>query len=256
MRRPSPARSARRGRRRRGRAPPARTGPRRRSPGRTGRAAAWPGCTAGRGPGRTGRWPGSRRPGRARRRARTRARPRRRVRQRDPGLRAVGVEQAQQHPVGDARRPRRSWCRPSRRGRARAGTGAAAGSAGAPSRLRRASRRRARGDVADGRAPSPCRRADEVGDDRRSSPVWCVAPRPAPLSPWKYSLNTRLSFHAGSLLQPLDPAEARPAPVRRRRGRSTPAGRRRSSATSSQRSARCPDPVGYSTVKSSPKKRW
>jgi hypothetical protein len=29
-------------------------------------------------------------------------------------------------------------------------------------------------------------------------PVWCAAPRPAALSPWKYSLNTRLSFQFGS----------------------------------------------------------
>ena len=29
-------------------------------------------------------------------------------------------------------------------------------------------------------------------------PVWCEAPRPAALSPWKYSLNSRLSFHSGS----------------------------------------------------------
>ena len=44
-------------------------------------------------------------------------------------------------------------------------------------------------------------------------PVWCVAPSPAPLSPWKYSLNTRLSFQAGSLLEALDAAEARPPAV-------------------------------------------
>ena len=29
-------------------------------------------------------------------------------------------------------------------------------------------------------------------------PVWCATPRPAALSPWKYSLNTRLSFQFGS----------------------------------------------------------
>ena len=45
-------------------------------------------------------------------------------------------------------------------------------------------------------------------------PVWWAAPSPAPLSPWKYSLNTRLSFQAGSRLQPLDPAEAGAPPVR------------------------------------------
>src|SRR5262249_19288790 len=29
-------------------------------------------------------------------------------------------------------------------------------------------------------------------------PVWWLAPRPAPLSPWKYSLKRTLSLHAGS----------------------------------------------------------
>src|ERR1022692_678243 len=29
-------------------------------------------------------------------------------------------------------------------------------------------------------------------------PVWCAAPIAAPLSPWKYSLKTRLSRHSGS----------------------------------------------------------
>src|SRR6202007_40565 len=33
---------------------------------------------------------------------------------------------------------------------------------------------------------------------RPVQPVWCVAPRPAPLSPWKYSLKKMLSCQAGS----------------------------------------------------------
>ena len=44
-------------------------------------------------------------------------------------------------------------------------------------------------------------------------PVWWDAPRPAPLSPWKYSLKTRLSFHAGSCCSRSHAAEARPATV-------------------------------------------
>ena len=30
-------------------------------------------------------------------------------------------------------------------------------------------------------------------------PVWCAAPRPMPVSPWKYSWNGILSFHRGSV---------------------------------------------------------
>ena len=96
------------------------------------------------------------------------------------------------------------------------------------------------------RAPLPCRRRIRSATSP-VQPVWWAAPSPAPLSPWKYSLNIRLSFQAGSCLQPLDPAEARPPPVRRRPGRSRSAGRagRRRSASSGS----CwPDPVGYSTV--------
>lgn len=32
-----------------------------------------------------------------------------------------------------------------------------------------------------------------------SGSVWCEAPNPAPVSPWKYSENTTRSCHAGSV---------------------------------------------------------
>ena len=44
-------------------------------------------------------------------------------------------------------------------------------------------------------------------------PVWCIAPRPAPLSPWKYSKNRRLSRQAGVRLQLVDSAVDRSASV-------------------------------------------
>ena len=69
-------------------------------------------------------------------------------------------------------------------------------------------------------------------------PVWWVAPSPAPLSPWKYSLNTRLSFHAriraGAVRPARSTAGARPA----RRANSGSSRRRRSSAISSSVSVR------------------
>ena len=54
--------------------------------------------------------------------------------------------------------------------------------------------------------------ADDVGDEP-VQPVWCAAPIPAALSPWKYSENTRLSRQRGSCLHALHAAEAGPAPV-------------------------------------------
>ena len=44
---------------------------------------------------------------------------------------------------------------------------------------------------------APCRRRIRSAISP-VQPVWWAAPSPAPLSPWKYSLNTRLSFQAGS----------------------------------------------------------
>ena len=81
-------------------------------------------------------------------------------------------------------------------------------------------------------------------------PVWCAAPRPAPLSPWKYSLKADVVPPLRVVLQPVDPAEARAAarpapPVKIETSRP-----RRSSAMLGERAACCPEPVGYSTVKS------
>ena len=82
-------------------------------------------------------------------------------------------------------------------------------------------------------------------------PVWCEAPRPAPVSPWKYSWNWSRSRQSGSVANLAIDAVDRAAPV----GVGQPDGdqpaRRGPSATSRSRS-RCPEPVGYSTVKSSP----
>ena len=85
-------------------------------------------------------------------------------------------------------------------------------------------------------------------------PVWWVAPRPAALSPWKYSLNMRLSFQFGSCCSRSTPPKQgrRPSgPVRK----IDTSRAHRSSATAS-RVWRTPEPVGYSIVRSSPKKRW
>ena len=43
-------------------------------------------------------------------------------------------------------------------------------------------------------------------------PVWWLAPRPAPLSPWKYSWNSRLSRQAGSSAKRSLTAEDRAPP--------------------------------------------
>ncbi len=99
---------------------------------------------------------------------------------------------------------------------------------------------------------SPCRR-------RMTSamipvhPVWCQAPSAAALSPWKYSANTRLSCQAGSDCKSAVPPKhgRRPSGPRVKIEMSRSC---RSVATLS-RVSRLPDPVGYSTVKSSPKNR-
>ena len=84
-------------------------------------------------------------------------------------------------------------------------------------------------------------------------PVWWLAPSPAPLSPWKYSLNRTLSFQAGSVCsRSTQPKHGRrpSAPTRK----SEISRSRRSAAISSSVSS-FPEPVGYSTFRSSPKKR-
>ena len=48
---------------------------------------------------------------------------------------------------------------------------------------------------------------------RAVHPVWCIAPRPAPSSPWKYSKKSRLSFQAGSSWSRCDGAEDRAVAV-------------------------------------------
>ncbi len=81
-------------------------------PSRTGRAAAWPGCSADRAAARRGRSPGSRTAGRRQPPGRTRARPRRRHRESSPGARR------HRHRHRHRRRRCRGRCR---RGRARPG---------------------------------------------------------------------------------------------------------------------------------------
>ena len=82
-------------------------------------------------------------------------------------------------------------------------------------------------------------------------PVWCVAPSPAPLSPWKYSLNSRLSFQAGSCcilsIQPKQGRRPSGPTVNKEISRSCRSAEIMSSGTV------CPEPAGYSMVSSSPK---
>ena len=52
------------------------------------------------------------------------------------------------------------------------------------------------GDDLGGAGTAPRRRL-VTSAIRPVHPVWCDAPSPAPLSPWKYSLNTRLSARRG-----------------------------------------------------------
>ena len=80
-------------------------------------------------------------------------------------------------------------------------------------------------------------------------PVWCEAPSPRPVSPWKYSLNVGCSVHNG------------PAPWSRGwlgggpsgPGRKSETRRRCSSSATSARLARWPEPRGSSTVSASPR---
>ena len=141
---------------------------------------------------------------------------------------------------------------PARSGWRRAGTGCRAGhrepdrwsliagSFGAPA---------AAEDVAAARSP----RRGGGGWRRprpRSSRSGATRPSPAPLSPWKYSLKTRLSFHAGSCCSLSTPPKQgrRPsAPTRKMEIR-----RWRRSWAISPRVSFWPDPVGYSIVKRVP----
>ena len=85
-------------------------------------------------------------------------------------------------------------------------------------------------------------------------PVWWEAPRPAALSPWKYSLKTRLSFHAGSFCS----RSTQPKQGRRPSGptRKIEISRSWRSAAMASSGSRRPEPDGYSSVNSSPKNRW
>ena len=67
-------------------------------------------------------------------------------------------------------------------------------------------------------------------------PVWWVAPSPAPLSPWKYSLKSRLSFHAGSLCRRSTPPKHGRRPSAPPRNSETSRWRRSSAISSSVRS--------------------
>ncbi len=84
-------------------------------------------------------------------------------------------------------------------------------------------------------------------------PVWCIAPRPAPLSPWKYSLNTMLSFQAGSVWRRSTMPNAGRRPSASTRNSETNRLRRSAAILSSV--SVVPLPVGYSTSNSSPKNR-
>src|SRR6478736_136129 len=80
-------------------------------------------------------------------------------------------------------------------------------------------------------------------------PVWCEAPSPRPVSPWKYSLNVGCSVHNG------------PGPWSRGwlgggpsgPGRKSETSRRCSSSATSARLARWPEPRGSSTVTALPR---
>ena len=131
------------------------------------------------------------------------------LRQGDPGLGAGVVEQAQQHPLGHARRHREV-------GPARARV-APSGAGGTPSRRpwRRvtAALSTTSPKVLDGDASPADGRPRMRSATRPSIRVWCEAPSPALLSPWKYSLKTRLPLQAGSRWCGR-PFEAGPPPVR------------------------------------------
>src|SRR3954453_8422176 len=81
-------------------------------------------------------------------------------------------------------------------------------------------------------------------------PVWCEAPIPAPLSPWKYSWNRMLSPHGGSSWNRLVAPNTGRSPFSFRVN--VEISRRLSSAATSYRFISLPEPVGHSIRKSSP----
>ena len=81
---------------------------------------------------------------------------------------------------------------------------------------------------------------------RPVQPVWCEAPIPAPVSPWKYSWNSNRSRHSGSSRNfAMRPATGRWPSAS---GSQIETSRADRSAATSRRRSRRPDPVGYSTV--------
>ena len=119
------------------------------------------------------------------------------IRHRDPRLRTV----ARRTGTAASRRPSRTRRRSSCR---RPGQWRPAGTrclAALPTEHPRRSRLWPSGRTARSTSPmegtAPCRRLIRSATSP-VQPVWCAAPRPAPLSPWKYSLKIRLFFQAGS----------------------------------------------------------
>src|SRR5581483_8633368 len=80
-------------------------------------------------------------------------------------------------------------------------------------------------------------------------PVWCAAPSPCPLSPWKYSKNGMLSRNSGRSKRLSAPNTGRRPDASRRK---IAARRRASSSATSARLSMRPEPTGHSTRKSSP----
>ena len=224
--------------RRRGRPGP--SAPRRRWRGHRGRAGAWPGCSAAPPRGPRGRARGSR--SAALRRRPARSPPRRsppRLRSGEPLLRAGLVEEAEVHPLGDAaehgevvparrRAPRgagRRWSTPARR------------------------------DVVVTPPPRTRPRRMIRSATRPVQPVWCEAPSPEPLSPWKYSWKSSASRQRGVALEALEVAEHRAAPVARR-GRKIADRRSARSIGDLLQGALLPRPAGNSTGSRRPGAGW
>src|ERR1019366_9308741 len=195
------------------------------------------------------------------------------IQQRDLVLGAVAVEQAHQQGIGGGslhgevrpavthgraereRAARQRWRALCRSGRRRAGRGR--GAAGCSGRRGTwwchgwASRAMLR-TTSPTEATAPWRRRITSAISP-VHPVWCEAPSPAPLSPWKYSLNSRLSFQAGSCCS----RSTHPKQGRRPSGPTVNSEMSRScrSAEITSRGTLCPEPAGYSMVSSSPKNR-
>ena len=180
------------------------------------------------------------------------------VQQRDLGLGAVAVEQAQQHAVGGGGRHRE--VRPAvARGRAERERAArqrwrAAAAVGAP-RSWSVSWPGLPGNgtdhVADG-ADRAVAAADHVGD--QPGPAGLVrGAQPGAVVAVEVLVEQQVVFPGRVVLQPVDPAEAGPPPVRADGEQEMSRSRR--SAAISPSGTLCPDPAGYSMVSSSPKNR-